>query len=172
MIGDDNPRCSTVFTFEPHQLSFHHPYNTSESAFQEIIGDLEEQKVNVVDDYLRTILHRVKKEAELSEVEYGKLIMMIECGQLVGVCDMLEECLETFDLVLLSNRNDFKKVYKAINHQSSFTFDKKPSLSSSNLLIPLTITDIGIEYSILIVNNIAIFLQFSFIVICYVVTVL
>lgn len=99
LIGDDNPRCSTVFTFEPHQLSFHHPYNTSESAFQEIVGNLEEQRVNVVDDYLRTILHRVKKEAKLSEVEYGKLIMMIECGQLVGVCDLLEKCLKTFYLL-------------------------------------------------------------------------
>lgn len=96
LFGDNNPRCSTVFSFEPHQLSFHHPSNTSESGIQEIVGDLEEQKVNVVDDYLRRILHRVKREAELSEVEYGKLIMMIECGQLVGVCDMLEECLKTF----------------------------------------------------------------------------
>ena len=46
-----------------------------------------------MDDYLRLILHRVKSEADLSEVEYGKLIMMIECGKLFVVCELLEECL-------------------------------------------------------------------------------
>ena len=84
-----------VFTFDEEniytQQSSYESKNSS--SIQEIEGAIEEQKVNIMDDYLRLILHRVKSEADLSEVEYGKLIMMIECGKLVGVCELLEECL-------------------------------------------------------------------------------
>ena len=84
-----------VFTFDEENIYTQQPsYETQdESSIQEIEGAIEEQKVNIMDDYLRLILHRVKSEADLSEVEYGKLIMMIECGKLVGVCELLEECL-------------------------------------------------------------------------------
>ena len=84
-----------VFTFDEENIYTQQPsYETQdESSIQEIEGAIEEQKVNIMDDYLRLIIHRVKSEADLSEVEYGKLIMMIECGKLVGVCELLEECL-------------------------------------------------------------------------------
>lgn len=88
-------KSGNVFTFDEEniytQKSSYESKNSS--SIQEIEGAIEEQKVNIMDDYLRLILHRVKSEADLSEVEYGKLIMMIECGKLVGVCELLEECL-------------------------------------------------------------------------------
>lgn len=88
-------KSGNVFTFDEEniytQQSSYESKNSS--SIQEIEGAIEEQKVNIMDDYLRLILHRVKSEADLSEVEYGKLIMMIECGKLVGVCELLEECL-------------------------------------------------------------------------------
>ena len=88
-------KSGNVFTFDEENIYTQQPsYETQdESSIQEIEGAIEEQKVNIMDDYLRLILHRVKSEADLSEVEYGKLIMMIECGKLVGVCELLEECL-------------------------------------------------------------------------------
>ena len=88
-------KSGNVFIFDEEniytQQSSYESKNSS--SIQEIEGAIEEQKVNIMDDYLRLILHRVKSEADLSEVEYGKLIMMIECGKLVGVCELLEECL-------------------------------------------------------------------------------
>ena len=88
-------KSGNIFTFDEEniytQQSSYESKNSS--SIQEIEGAIEEQKVNIMDDYLRLILHRVKSEADLSEVEYGKLIMMIECGKLVGVCELLEECL-------------------------------------------------------------------------------
>lgn len=99
-----NKKNHSVFTFDEQNVYSQHPTfvsdprNANPSVVQEITGELEERKVNVVDDYLRMTLHRVKDEAQLSEVEYGKLIMMIECGQLVGICDLLEDCLLKWDL--------------------------------------------------------------------------
>ena len=88
-------KSGNVFTFDEEniytQQSSYESKNSS--SIQEIEGAIEEQKVNIMDDYLRLILHRVKSEADLSEVEYGELIMRIECGKLVGVCELLEECL-------------------------------------------------------------------------------
>ena len=94
-----------VFTFDEEniytQQSSYESKNSS--SIQEIEGAIEEQKVNIMDDYLRLILHRVKSEADLSEVEYGKLIMMIECGKLVGVCELLEESTSDslYDLLII-----------------------------------------------------------------------
>lgn len=88
-------KSGNVFTFDEENIYTQQSSYKSKnsSSIQEIEGAIEEQKVNIMDDYLRLILHRVKSEADLSEVEYGKLIMMIECGKLVGVCELLEECL-------------------------------------------------------------------------------
>ena len=77
------------------------PIVPAEEAVNEIIGEttgkLKQEITNVIDDHLRRTLHQVKKEAPLSEIEYGKLVMMIECNQFVGICDVLEECLSTYD---------------------------------------------------------------------------
>lgn len=56
-------------------------------------GELEEKKVLVMDDELHLKLQQIKKEAKLTEVEYGRLLRRIECGEFDDCRELLETCL-------------------------------------------------------------------------------
>ena len=60
---------------------------------QHVISEMEEEKVEVIDSELHSLLVRVKSEAELSEVEYGKLLKQIECGKVKNVSELIDSCL-------------------------------------------------------------------------------
>ena len=44
------------------------------------------------------LLRRVKEEAKLSEVEYGRLLTHIECGEVSDVCNVIEDVLASYYL--------------------------------------------------------------------------
>lgn len=54
---------------------------------------MEEENVEIIDSALHSLLARVKTEAELSEVEYGKLLKQIECGKVKNVYELIDSCL-------------------------------------------------------------------------------
>ena len=60
---------------------------------QHVISEMEEEKVEIIDSSLQALLVRVKTEAELSEVEYGKLLKQIECGKVKNVSELVDSCL-------------------------------------------------------------------------------
>ena len=60
---------------------------------QHVISEMEEEKVEIIDSALQSLLARVKVEAELSEVEYGKLLKQIECGKVKNVYELIDSCL-------------------------------------------------------------------------------
>jgi len=58
-----------------------------------------------IDDYEKRLkynpyylLRRVKEEAKLSEVEYGRLLTHIECGGVSDVCNVIEDVLASYYL--------------------------------------------------------------------------
>lgn len=65
------------------------------SFVREVAGEIEAEKVEVIDNYTCMLLRRIKREANLSEVEYGKLLMHTECGEVDDVCEVLERALES-----------------------------------------------------------------------------
>lgn len=66
------------------------------SFVREVAGEIEAEKVEVIDNYTCMLLRQIKREANLSEVEYGKLLMHIECGEVDDVCEVLEAALESY----------------------------------------------------------------------------
>lgn len=63
------------------------------SFIQQVIEGVQEERVEVIDDSTRELLSRVKEEAKLSEVEYGRLLKRIECGKVCNVNELLDSCL-------------------------------------------------------------------------------
>lgn len=117
---------------------------------QETVGKLERETTNVIDDKLHDTLQRIKLEAQLSEVEYGKLIMMIECNQYIGIGDELEKCLLTYSLYVFISRNDYTTLYELIHsEQLNPPFlpvtNEEPEKNLPLLTFPLTLTMTGIE---------------------------
>lgn len=66
------------------------------TQIREVSGDLTEERTEVIDDYARSLLHRVKEEAGLSEAEFGTLLMKIECGEVESVRELLENALLSY----------------------------------------------------------------------------
>ena len=121
---------------------------------KEIVGEIEAEKVEVIDEYMCMLLRQVKEEAKLSEVEYGRLLTHIECGEVSDVCEVLEESLSSYVLrISSSHSHDYTSIYQIIYPIS----DKSPSVPgsveneedfvSSRIYSAATIniTDIGIQ---------------------------
>ncbi len=66
------------------------------TQIREVSGDLTEERTEVIDDYARSLLHRVKEDAGLSEAEFGTLLMKIECGEVESVRELLENALLSY----------------------------------------------------------------------------
>ena len=66
------------------------------TQIREVSGDLTEERTEVIDDFARSLLHRVKEEAGLSEAEFGTLLMKIECGEVESVRELLENALLSY----------------------------------------------------------------------------
>lgn len=66
------------------------------TEMREVSGDLTEERTEVIDDYARSLLHRVKEDAGLSEAEFGTLLMKIECGEVGSVRELLENALLSY----------------------------------------------------------------------------
>lgn len=90
---------STTYTQQPVLVStvVERPYpgfvRRDTPFIQQVISEMEEEKVEVIDSELHSLLVRVKSEAELSEVEYGKLLKQIECGKVKNVSELIDSCL-------------------------------------------------------------------------------
>ena len=113
---------------------------------QQLSGTLEEEKIADVNEYFRELLHKIKIEAQLTEVEYGQLLLLVESNQIDGVCTILENCLK--QLVYCCNdkirRHNFDLVYQWIykkENKEEKNVDIPPSLS-----LPYTTKDFNIVY--------------------------
>ena len=106
-----------VFTFDETNVYSQHPTFVStaveephpgylqrdNSYVKEMIEEMKAEKVDVIDDYMRMLLHRVKHEGDLTEVEYGKLLMRIECGEVSDVCNVLEDSISSYIRLIQSS---------------------------------------------------------------------
>lgn len=73
-----------------------HSISSIITQMREVSGDLTEERTEVIDDYARSLLHRVKEDAGLSEAEFGTLLMKIECGEVESVRELLENALLSY----------------------------------------------------------------------------
>ena len=101
-----------VFNFDEQSVYSQHPTYVStaieetppsylqrdNSYVKEMVGEIEAEKVEVIDEYMCVLLRRVKEEAKLSEVEYGRLLTHIECGEVSDVCNVIEDVLASYYL--------------------------------------------------------------------------
>ena len=93
---------STTYTQQPVLVStvVERPYpgyiRRDTPFIQHVISEMEEEKVEIIDSALHSLLARVKTEAELSEVEYGKLLKQIECGKVKNVYELIDSCLAMY----------------------------------------------------------------------------
>ena len=104
-----------VFSFDEQSVYSQHPTYVStaieespsgylqrdNSYVKEMAGEIEAEKVEVIDEYMCILLRRVKEEAKLSEVEYGRLLTHIECGEVSDVCNVIEDVLASYCLRMI-----------------------------------------------------------------------
>ncbi|KAK8800854.1 hypothetical protein WA588_001685, partial [Blastocystis sp. NMH] len=116
------------------------------SFVREVVGEIEAEKVEVIDRYTCMLLRRIKQEANLSEVEYGKLLMHIECGEVDDVCEVLEAALES---------QNYTPIYQIIYPLEDRLVEPGVVENEDDLLepgsfhataAPIRITDIGIQH--------------------------
>ena len=125
------------------------------SFVREVAGEIEAEKVEVIDRYTCMLLRRIKQEANLSEVEYGKLLMHIECGEVDDVCEVLEAALESYETdAFLYRRQNYTPIYQIIYPLEDRLVEPGVVENEDDLLepgsfhataAPIRITDIGIQ---------------------------
>lgn len=125
------------------------------SFVREVVGEIEAEKVEVIDRYTCMLLRRIKQEANLSEVEYGKLLMHIECGEVDDVCEVLEAALESYETdAFLYRRQNYTPIYLIIYPLEDRLVKPGVVENEDDLLepgsfhataAPIRITDIGIQ---------------------------
>ncbi|KAK8802510.1 hypothetical protein WA171_006189 [Blastocystis sp. BT1] len=148
-----------VFNFDEQSVYSQHPTYVStaieetppsylqrdNSYVKEMVGEIEAEKVEVIDEYMCVLLRRVKEEAKLSEVEYGRLLTHIECGEVSDVCNVIEDVLASHDYtpiyqIIYPITDESPSVPGSVENEEDYV----PSRICS--AAPIHITDIGIQH--------------------------